>query len=63
MEKFKISEADFASINARLESLSEEVTVEAAYDGVASKVFSRCGRCGGAYNGNGCARNSCNGWD
>lgn len=63
MEKFKISEADFKSINSRLESLSKDVTIEAAYDGVAVTGFSRCGTCGGAYNGNGCARNNCNGWD
>ncbi|MDE6678800.1 MAG: hypothetical protein K2K02_07145 [Ruminococcus sp.] len=63
MEKFKISEADFMSINSRLESLSKDVTIETVYDGVAATGFSRCGKCGGAYNGNGCARNNCNGWD
>lgn len=49
MEKFKMSEADLVSIDSRLESLSKEVTVKAAYDGVAVIGFSRCGRCGGAY--------------
>ena len=63
MEKFKVSEADSISIDLKLELLSKEVTVETAYDGVAVTGFSRCGKCGGAYHGNGCARNSCNGWD
>ncbi|WP_370742688.1 hypothetical protein [Ruminococcus callidus] len=63
MDKFKMSEADLMSMNARLNSLSKEVDTEAAYDGVSVIGFSRCGTCGGAYNGNGCARNNCNGWD
>lgn len=63
MEKFRLSEIDSTNISLRLNSLSEKVTAENAYDGVAVTGFSRCGRCGGAYNGNGCARNSCNGWD